>query len=98
MAIKTTSPNVRGAEKESEKLIQDNVSIQTSATSTDAIGSHQMKSERCPINLADIGLNGFPAQTLMRCVSMATIKAVELTFKLDKINWLLKTNLTDTFY
>ena len=65
-------------------------------TSRDAIKSHQMKAECCPINLTDIGLNRFPAQTLMCCVSMAAIKSIVLALKLDKIDRLLKPNLANT--
>jgi hypothetical protein len=57
-----------------------------------------MKMERSPINMADIGLNRCPAQTLMCCVSMATIEPIELTLKLNEINRFLKPNLTDTLH
>jgi len=57
-----------------------------------------MKTERSPVNMADIRLNRCPAQTLMCCVSMATIESIQLTLKLNEINRLQKPNLTNTFH
>jgi len=55
-----------------------------------------MKAECCPINLANIGLNRGPAESLMCCVSMAAIKSIEFTLKLDEIDWFAKPYLADT--
>ena len=57
-----------------------------------------MKTERSPVNMADIRLNRCPAQTLMCCVPMATIESIQLTLKLNEINRLQKPNLTNTFH
>ena len=57
-----------------------------------------METELSPINMADIGLNRFPTQTFMCCISMAAIKSIELTLKLNEINRFPKPNLTDTFH
>ena len=65
------------------------------STSTE---SHQMKAERSPVNLANVGLNRCPTQALMGCVSMAAIKSIEPSLKLNEIDRFLKADLADTFH
>lgn len=60
-----------------------------------AAKSHQMETERSPINLTNVGLNRCPAETHMRCIPMAAIKSIEPTLKLNEIDRFLKPNLLD---
>jgi hypothetical protein len=57
-----------------------------------------MKTERSPVNMTDIRLNRCPAKTLMCCISVAPIESIQLTLKLNEINRLQKSNLTDAFH